>query len=130
MAKETKEVELELIGIAEVYYMIHTDGFDYNRVEEDGEVFWYVDGDRDPEWVIKDDLANDLEERFQILQQAEFDKELMKRCLTNEHTLQLLKDVMNLGMGLRQDQLNGFSDKSGNELLAELIASRKAKWIK
>lgn len=130
MAKETKDVELELIGIAEVYYMIHTDGFDYNRVEEDGEVFWYVDGDRDPEWAIKDDLADDLEERFQILQHAEFDKELMKRCLTNEHTLELLKDVMNLGMGLRQDQLNGFSDKSGNELLGELIASRKAKWIK
>lgn len=31
------------------------------------------------------------------------------------------KDIINLGMSLRQDQLNGYSDKSGDEILKEYI---------
>lgn len=43
------------------------------------------------------------------------------------YTKQNLLDVMNLGMTLRQDQLNGHSAKSGNEVLGEYIQSLTTK---
>ncbi len=41
--------------------------------------------------------------------------------MTKYFTLEDLHKVMNLAMVLRQNQLNGYSDKSGNEVLAEYV---------
>jgi hypothetical protein len=41
--------------------------------------------------------------------------------MTKYFTLEDLKNVMNLAMMLRQNQLSGHSDKSGNEVLAEYV---------
>lgn len=41
--------------------------------------------------------------------------------MTKYFTLEDLKNVMNLGMTLRENQLNGHSDKSGNAVLNEYI---------
>jgi len=38
-----------------------------------------------------------------------------------EEVHQIALDVMNLGMSLRQDQLNGLIDKSGNEVVSEYL---------
>ncbi len=37
----------------------------------------------------------------------------------------LFKDVLNMGMTIRQDQLHGYCEKSGNEHLAEWIVEQK-----
>lgn len=43
----------------------------------------------------------------------------------NEETFrEILNKVMNLGMAVRQDQLRGYSDKSGNEVLDEWIEEK------
>jgi len=41
-----------------------------------------------------------------------------------DEVYQIALDVMNLGMGLRQDQLRGFSNKSGTEVLSEYMKER------
>jgi hypothetical protein len=41
--------------------------------------------------------------------------------MTKYFTLEDLNNVMNLAMTLRQNQLAGYSDKSGNEVLAEYV---------
>lgn len=43
----------------------------------------------------------------------------IKTSWTREELDEILSEVMNLGMSLRQDQLNGYTSKSGNEVLEE-----------
>jgi len=50
------------------------------------------------------------------------EKEVKNKLYTGEELEAICNDVMNLGMGLRQDQLNG---KSGNEVLDEYFKSLK-----
>ena len=38
--------------------------------------------------------------------------------------LEIASDIMNLGLSLRQDQLNGNTDKSGNQALEEYLADK------
>jgi len=47
------------------------------------------------------------------------------RSFSYEEVYQIALNVMNLGMSLRQDQLRGWTDKSGNEVLAEYMDSFK-----
>ena len=47
--------------------------------------------------------------------------QLIKNTYTREQVEKFLLDVMNLGMVVRQDQLNGYSEKSGNEILQDWI---------
>jgi hypothetical protein len=53
------------------------------------------------------------------------DKALNKTNVRNsfsyEEVQKIALDVMNLGMSLRQDQLKGWTDKSGNEVLKEYM---------
>lgn len=46
----------------------------------------------------------------------------VRRSFSYEEVQKIALDVINLGMGLRQDQLNGWTDKSGNEVLKEYMA--------
>lgn len=43
------------------------------------------------------------------------------RMYRREEVIELLKQVMNLGMGVRQNQLNGSETRSGNTILSEFI---------
>lgn len=43
------------------------------------------------------------------------------RSFTYEEVQKIALDVMELGMKLRQDQLKGWTDKSGNEVLKEYM---------
>lgn len=43
------------------------------------------------------------------------------RSFSYEEVYQIALDVMNLGMSLRQDQLRGMADKSGNEVLSDYM---------
>lgn len=43
---------------------------------------------------------------------------------TKEEVVKLLEEVMNLGMSLRQQQLNGSEDRSGKEVLSDFVKSR------
>lgn len=45
----------------------------------------------------------------------------VRRSFSYEEVQKIALDVMNLGMSLRQDQLNGWTDKSGNEVLKEYM---------
>lgn len=53
------------------------------------------------------------------------DNKAVISALENEGVLDILNDVMNLGMELRQNQLQGHSDRSGNEHLADYIENKK-----
>ncbi len=44
---------------------------------------------------------------------------------TLEEVKKIALDVMNLGLELRQNQLNGYSDKSGNMVLEEYFNTLK-----
>lgn len=46
---------------------------------------------------------------------------LAVKTYTKEDIIPMLEEVMNMGMSLRQDQLNGLSTKSGKELLEDYI---------
>lgn len=46
------------------------------------------------------------------------------KTYTKEEVEVFLKDILNLGMSLRQDQLNGIPRESGNELLEQFIKER------
>lgn len=48
-----------------------------------------------------------------------------KITLTYEELYQIGLDVINLGMSLRQNQLNGWTDKSGNEVLSDYLERYK-----
>lgn len=49
----------------------------------------------------------------------------LKSRMNKETLRELLSDVMNLGMKVRQDQLNGYGlDKSGEEILDEFIEEK------
>ena len=45
----------------------------------------------------------------------------VRRSFSYEEVQKITLDVMNLGMSLRQDQLTGWTDKSGNEVLKEYM---------
>ena len=45
----------------------------------------------------------------------------VRRSFSYEEVQKIALDVMSLGMSLRQDQLNGWTDKSGNEILKEYM---------
>ena len=45
----------------------------------------------------------------------------VRRSFSYEEVQKITLDVMNLGMSLRQDQLNGWTGKSGNEVLKEYM---------
>lgn len=45
----------------------------------------------------------------------------VRRSFSYEEVQKIALDVMNLGMSLRQDQLKGWSDKSGNEVLKDYM---------
>lgn len=45
----------------------------------------------------------------------------VRRSFSYEEVQKIALDVMNLGMSLRQDQLKGWTDKSGNEILKEYM---------
>ena len=45
----------------------------------------------------------------------------VRRSFSYEEAQKIALDIMNLGMSLRQNQLNGWTDKSGNEVLKEYM---------
>ena len=49
---------------------------------------------------------------------------------TEGEVLHLIDEVMNLGMKVRQDQLNGFETRSGNEVLGEYWGKYKKTYEK
>jgi len=56
-------------------------------------------------------------------QQEQLDIPVVRRSFSYEEVQKIVLDIMNLGMSLRQDQLNGWTDKSGNEVLKEYMDS-------
>ena len=48
---------------------------------------------------------------------------VVRRNFSYDEVQKIALDVMNLGMSLRQDQLNGWSSKSGNDVLKEYMDS-------
>lgn len=120
--------EIQLIGSVVCYNMLYG-MFAYDRVEEDGEVTWFDEGERDYEYRIDDEeLENSLEQHFQNNIKLECDKNFMSRVLTDDRCLTIFHDIMNLGMTLRQDQLNGTAISSGNQALELFIESEKEKF--
>lgn len=69
------------------------------------------------EW--KDKITQLRSSKESLLDQTVFPK-----LYTKETVIQLLEEVMNLGMGLRQNQLDGTEDRSGKEVLADFIKSK------
>lgn len=51
------------------------------------------------------------------------DKPVVKRTFSYDEVQKIAFDVMNLGMTLRQNQLNGSINKSGNEVLKDYMDS-------
>lgn len=67
---------------------------------------------------------------FDFIEGAKFLKENTSNSVilySEEEVLDMLHDIMNLGMSIRQDQLSGYCDKSGNEVLREWFKQNKKK---
>lgn len=122
-------VKIDFLGGSEAYSMSYK-GDVYVRTEDtDCGVLWYYDGDQGiPDYVIEGDLEFELEDAFNEKISKEEKLNLVK-VLKSELGKEILNDVMNLGMTLRQNQLNGYSSKSGNEVLKEYLDG-KTKEIK
>jgi hypothetical protein len=58
-----------------------------------------------------------IEERLKIDENNTITIKKLKQTFSREEVDKFLLDVINLGMALRQDQLNGQDDRSGNEVL-------------
>lgn len=67
------------------------------------------------------DLENKIEQFSHAISILEINKSNEVRTFSYEDVYKIATDVMNLGMSLRQDQLRGFTDKSGNELLDDYM---------
>ncbi|HRH83598.1 MAG TPA: hypothetical protein PK210_05110 [Bacteroidia bacterium] len=67
------------------------------------------------------DLENKIEQFSHAISTLEINKSNEVRAFSYEDVYKIATDVMNLGMSLRQDQLKGFTDKSGNELLDDYM---------
>jgi hypothetical protein len=63
------------------------------------------------------------------LEQIEKELSSKKITLYTKDLRQILLDVMNLGMVLRQNQLNGYSTISGKELLNDWIEKNHKEFI-
>lgn len=55
------------------------------------------------------------------LQNLEMNISYIKRTFSYEEVQKIALDIMNLGMSLRQNQLNGYTDKSGDDLVKEYM---------
>ncbi len=127
---ETLENNLELLGAQECYRM-EFDGYDYVREEtSEGDIDWYNDGDHGVlENRIKDvELCSALEAKFESIILTKKKLEILT-LLSHEKFSDIAIDIMNLGMTLRQNQLNGSDLRSGNDVLYNHL-SDKIKKIK
>jgi hypothetical protein len=66
-------------------------------------------------------IFNEMKENNNLPQNPALRKTAVIRSFSYEEVYQIALDVMNLGMSLRQDQLRGWTGKSGNEALAEYM---------
>jgi hypothetical protein len=62
-----------------------------------------------------------------MLDIAKWQQEQDKKLYNEEEVYKLTLDALDLGMTIRQNQLNGYSDKSGKELHKEWFEQFKNK---
>ena len=120
--------KLTYVGGSETYFMDHN-GETYARCEDsDIGTIWYPDmWMGQSEYEIEGNLELELENKFEEIMIERNQKSLVKEILRDDKSKELLKEILNLGMEIRQDQLNGSCDKSGNELLDEFIDEKLSK---
>lgn len=116
------ENSIELIGAINVFEVMY-EGFCYIRHEEfaEGVSWWDEENQGIWECVIEDDeLILSLDREFERIKTNK-EKLVIFEGMMNGDLLEskIIHDIMNLGMELRQDQLNGNTSKSGVEALKE-----------
>lgn len=121
---ENLENIFELIGSLETYRIELNGNFYVRSSSSDGDLGWWEDGNQGIwEYEIEDEeLLSMLEEKYESLFLRDMKRSLlnMMKSKSGLHA-EVAKDILNLGMTLRQNQLNGSDGRSGNEVLSEYL---------